>query len=76
MARYKLYHDEEHENVAKIETGLKILPYKGAPKAEPAARLTLSAMYDNDFVYHVSVYEKEADAIRAMHAFGTNWREL
>lgn len=76
MYHYKLYHDTKNENAAKIETGLKIVPYKGASKAAPAVRLTLYAMYDNDFVYHISVYEKEADAIHAMHAYGTSWKEV
>lgn len=53
----KLYfQDQEHGNGAIIEE-VSILPYKGAAKREKGFRVTAFALYDNNFIYHVSVFE-------------------
>ena len=43
-------------NIATIEE-VKIYPYKGASRKETAYRLTCKSEYNENFIYHVSVYE-------------------
>ena len=44
-----------------------IIPYKGATKAADAYKLSLTADYDSDYLYHVSVHETLDDAIKEMN---------
>ena len=70
----KIYYDD-FGNKATIDL-VKILPYKGASRKTNGYRLTLSAMYDNDFVYHVSIYESLRDAENKMRTFSCGeWEE-
>lgn len=46
-----------------------ILPSREAKQYKTAYVLTLSADYDNNFVYHVSVHESEDVAIERMQEF-------
>ena len=70
----KIYFDN-FGNKAEIEK-VKILPYNGADKKVNGYRLTLSAMYDDDFVYHVSVHESLAEAENKMRTFSCKeWEE-
>jgi len=55
-------------NFATIEEH-NILPYKDAPKRQKGYILTLTAMYDNDFIYHVSVHETKIDAEKKLAMF-------
>lgn len=51
----KIYKDN-FGNTAKIER-VEILPYKGAPDKVTGYRLWVTSDDDNNFIYHVSVYE-------------------
>lgn len=55
-------------NTAKIEK-VYILPYKGAQTKESNFRLLITADYENDFLYFVSVYETEKDALKKLEGF-------
>lgn len=46
-----------------------IIPYKGATKAVDAYKLPLTADYDSDYLYHVSVHETFDDAIKKMNEY-------
>lgn len=61
-------------NTAKIEE-VEILPYKGAEKKQKGYRLSLTADYDNGFLYHVSVHETEAEAMAEMRKYSCDtWK--
>lgn len=51
----KQLHDD-YGNTATIER-VTNRPYRDAPHKETSYRLSLTADYNNDFLYHVSVYE-------------------
>jgi hypothetical protein len=57
-----------HDNFGNTATltDVIVLPYKGASERKNGVRLTLTADYDNDFVYHVAVYETEQDALNRL----------
>lgn len=59
-------------NTATIKSTMR-LPYRDAPKAVKSYVLTLTADYDFDFVYHVSMYEtiEQAEAALAKFSCGT-----
>ena len=63
-------------NKATIED-VYIFPYQGASYKMVGYRLTLSAMYDDDFIYHVSVHETMNDAVHLMKTFSCGeWKEM
>ena len=54
----------------------KILPYKGSAEREFGYVLTLTADYENDFVYFVSVYSTEKDAMNRLEQSSCNtWKQ-
>jgi len=59
---------DDFGNTAMIDN-VTILPYKGASKRENSFKLIIKADYDNDFIYHVSVYETEKDALNKLQEF-------
>lgn len=60
-------------NTATIEKET-IIPYRGATKAELAYKLSLTADYDFDYLYHVSVHDSEEAALSKMKEFsGNTW---
>lgn len=69
----KILHDD-YGNRAEIEE-VVTLPYKGSPKKEKGYRLSLYAEYDNDFLYFVSLYASERDAMENLKNFSCNtWK--
>lgn len=69
----KILHDD-YGNRAEIEE-VVTLPYKDSPKKEKGYRLSLYAEYDNDFLYFVSLYETEHNAIKKLENFSCNtWK--
>lgn len=48
-------------NIGTIEE-VYIFPYHGAAKKEKGYRVTAKAAYDNNFIYHVSVFETLTEA--------------
>lgn len=69
----KILHDD-FGNTATIKEEM-ILPYKGATKKQNAFILTLSADYEKDFVYYVSVYETLSDAMEKLKNISCNtWK--
>ena len=69
----KILHDN-YGNRAEIEE-VFVFPYKDSPKKEKDYRLSLYAEYDNDFLYFVSLYESELDAIKKLKNFSCNtWK--
>jgi hypothetical protein len=66
----KTFHDD-FGNTAVI-TKKNILPYKGSPQKQVAFILTLSADYENDFIYFVSMYETEIEAMEKLQTFSCN----
>ena len=69
----KILHDD-YGNRAEIEE-VVTLPYKGSPKKEKGYKLSLYAEYDNNFLYFVSLYESEHDAMRKLENFSCNtWK--
>ena len=59
MKTIKTLHDN-FGNTGIIEE-LEIYPYRGAKKKEKAFRLILSSDYDNNIIYHISIYETLED---------------
>lgn len=69
----KIFHDD-FGNTAKI-TERNILPYRGATQTEKGYVLSITADYDNDFLYYVSVFESVDDAIEKLKQFSCNtWK--
>ena len=66
----KTFHDD-FGNTAVI-TEKNVLPYKGAPQKQQAFILTISADYENDFIYFVSMYETEIEAMKKLQKFSCN----
>ncbi len=58
---------DDFHNTAKIEKHIGPAYYGGAP--ETGYKLIVSADYDNDNVYFVSVYCSVGDALAALSAF-------
>lgn len=59
---------DDFGNRATIEE-LKILPFKGSKVKETGWKLTLSAEYENGFVYFVSVYPSRQDAMNKLKKY-------
>lgn len=53
---------DEYGNTATIKERM-IIPFRGSHAIEKAFVLSLSADYDHDFIYHVSVHETEENAM-------------
>lgn len=62
----KIYKDK-FGNTAKIEK-IKISPYKGATRKN-SFRLWISADYENNLIYHVSIHETEKDVLNKLQGF-------
>lgn len=60
----KVYYDN-FKNMANIQE-VEIRPCAKASKKEKAYRLMLASLYDNNFVYHVSVHETFEEAYDKM----------
>lgn len=56
---------DDFGNTATI-TEKMTLPYRGASKKVKAYVLSLTADYDNDFLYHVSVHESMEEVERKL----------
>lgn len=70
----KVYYDN-FENMAHIGE-VEIYPYAKAPKKEKAYRLMLVSLYDNNFVYHVSIHESFEEAHEKMMKMSCGtWKE-
>ena len=50
------YANEEFGNIGTIEE-VMIYPYKGATKKEKGYKVTAMSAYDQNFIYHVLVFE-------------------
>lgn len=59
---------DDFGNTAKIEK-VEIFPYKGATRKTKGFRLWITADYDQDFLYHVSVYETMVRALKELEKF-------
>jgi hypothetical protein len=69
----KIFHDD-FGNTATI-TERNMLPYKGSPIKEKGYILSITADYDNNFLYFVSVYESMGDAMEKLKMFSCNtWK--
>lgn len=67
---------DDFGNTARINE-IVTLPYKGAKRKQKCYKLSITADYNDDFLYHVSVYETEEDAKNALKAFSCNtWKEV
>lgn len=66
----KTFHDD-FGNTATIKEG-RHFPYKGAKKKQVDFLLTLSADYENNFVYFVSLYDTEKEAMEKLKIFSCN----
>ena len=63
-----MIYKDDFGNTAKIEKSL-IYPYNGATKKKEGFRLWITADYDNNFLYHVSVHETGKDALKKLESF-------
>lgn len=59
-----IYYDD-FGNKATIKEVLT-LPYKGATQKEKGYKLTCYAIYDNNEIYFLSIYEYEAQALEKL----------
>lgn len=66
----KTFHDN-FGNTATIKTG-RHFPYQGAKEKQDSFLLTLSADYENNFIYFVSLYETETAARNKLQDFSCN----
>ena len=66
----KIFHDD-FGNTATIKEEPHF-PYKGAKRKQNAFLLILSADYENNFVYFISLYETETEAISKLQKFSCN----
>lgn len=55
-------------NTAKI-TKRKIYPFRGSQVKKDSYTLTLTADYEEDLIYFVSVYESEKEAMKKLKEF-------
>ncbi len=51
-----IYVNEEGGNTAMIEE-VMVYPYKGAKKKQKAFKVTAMSTYEQNFIYHVSVFD-------------------
>lgn len=63
-----MIYKDDFGNTARIEK-VEIFPYKGATRKTNGFRLWITADYDNDFLYHVSVYETAVRALKELEKF-------
>ncbi len=56
-----VYHNAECGDTGIIEE-VNTYPYKGASKRQKSYRVIVKADYDNDFIYHISVFETLEEA--------------
>ena len=63
----KTFHDD-YGNTAMIKEG-RHFPYKGAKEKQADFILTLSADYEDNFIYFVSLYETEKEAMDHLKKF-------
>ena len=71
----KIFRDD-FGNTARISK-VMTLPYKGAKRKQKSYKLSITADYDDDFLYYVSIYEKEKDAKNDLKVFSCNtWKEV
>lgn len=69
----RIYHDD-FGNTATI-TEKYILPYKGAKETQRSFVLSLTADYDNNFLYFLSVYETMREATDKLKELSCNtWK--
>lgn len=59
---------DDFGNSAIIEK-IMCIPYKDAPKKEKAYRLRLTADYDNNMTYYVSIYQTLSEATNKLKEF-------
>lgn len=70
----KKFHDN-FGNVATIEENY-IFAYNGANKKSVAYRLTLTAEYDDNYIYHISVHEIYKEDYNKMKCYSCGeWQE-
>lgn len=70
MGRFK----DGFGNTARIEKET-IIPYRGAKKPAYAYKLSLTADYDFDYLYHVSVHDTLDAALKEMSkCSGDTWK--
>ena len=68
-----ILHDD-FGNTAEINEKMTI-PYKGSPIKENAFILSITADYDNNFLYFVSVYESKEKVMNKLKEFSCNtWK--
>lgn len=76
MIDYKKVFYDDYGNKAIIEK-VNILPYKNSPRREIGYRLSMYSLYDNSFLYYVSVHLTMIQAIARLQEFSCNtWREM
>lgn len=63
-----MIYKDDFGNTAKIEK-VKLFAYRGATEKENGFRLWITSDYDSGFLYHVSVYETEKDALKKLESF-------
>lgn len=69
----KVFYDD-YGNKAIIEK-VNILPYKDSPVRETAYRLSMYSLYDNSFLYYVSVHLTMIQAVTRLQEFSCNtWK--
>jgi hypothetical protein len=69
----KIFHDD-FGNTATI-TEVMTLPYRGSKRKEKGFVLSITADYDNNFLYFVSVYDSIEDAQEKLTEFSCNtWK--
>lgn len=67
---------DDFGNLALIEK-VNTFAYNGAPKKTEGYRLMLFAEYDDNFLYHVSVYETLEEAENKLKCFSCDtWKEI
>lgn len=62
-----ILHDDYGNTATIVEK--YILPYRESPQKEKGYILTLTANYDNDMVYFVSIYETYDEAMKHLNEF-------
>lgn len=63
-----MIYKDDFGNTAKIEQ-VKIFAYRGAMEKTNSFRLSITADDNGDFLYHVSVYETEKEALKKLESF-------
>lgn len=71
----KIYKDD-FGNTATIEQR-EILPYRNSPIKEKAFILSITADYENNFMYHRKVFPSEYDALNDLSEISCNtWKQI